>query len=79
MNKLQLLQKKVPSATILLEKEMKSIHGGSGSGGGSGNFRCFCGMGETGFSFDLIASSEQAAINWIIDNCPGSIGGCFIP
>ena len=36
MKKLQALQKKVPSATILLEKEMKTIRGGSGGGGGSG-------------------------------------------
>ena len=33
MNKLQALQKKVSSATLLLEKEMKVVRGGSGSDG----------------------------------------------
>ena len=49
---------------VLSPKEMKNVTGGSGS-------RCCCGMGTD------IYCVNGVDINWVIDNCPGGMGGCF--
>jgi len=48
---------------ILTPKEMKNVLGGS---------RCCCGMGSN------ITCYDGVDIEWVIDNCPGGMGGCFM-
>ena len=51
---------------ILSPKEMKNVLGGSGSN------RCCCGMGSD------IKCYDGVDIDWVIDNCPDGVGGCFM-
>jgi natural product precursor len=61
---------------VLSDKEMKNVLGGSG---GSGIYRCCCGMGSDVDCFYPPVTSSVEANNYVFDHCPGGIGGCFIP
>ena len=52
---------------VLNPKEMKNVLGGSGG------YRCCCGMGTN------IWCEDDRDNDWVEDNCPDGIGGCFLP
>jgi hypothetical protein len=65
LSKLLILKENV---VLLNERDMKMVTGGT--------VRCCCGMGSDITCYDLTVDVEP---DWVIENCPGGIGGCFIP